>query len=287
METNIPSFLTKAGIARLVGLRTITVTPEIAKKWLSLNNTNRPVRETSVNEYVRRMKAGEWCLNGQAIILSKAGTLLDGQHRLEAVVRFGSPVQFDVRFGVDINTFASIDDGFKRTGGDVLYIQGVTNAVNVSAAIKAIFRMTSGRMNSKDNNSNRPSNEMVSAFYWNHPHIGDFVNFGYRMYQHSGRIMAVSDIAAYTYMMAEVNNPKAYEFMSALFSGVNLSASSPIYHLRTKLIRSKVDRNARLTRAEKHAHIVKAWRYYLEGREVKVLKIDTEREYALGFSPVK
>jgi hypothetical protein len=69
-----------------VQARLISVTPELAAKWLELNDHNRGVVTARVDQYAADMRRGEWRVNGEAIKISADGKILDGQHRLLAVL---------------------------------------------------------------------------------------------------------------------------------------------------------------------------------------------------------
>ena len=63
-----------------------TIDPETAAKWLKCNTRNRPVRRGHVNFIAREISSGLWQLNGQTIVVSDTEDVLDGQHRLHAVI---------------------------------------------------------------------------------------------------------------------------------------------------------------------------------------------------------
>ena len=97
----------------------IEVTPELANKWLELNVNNRRIRAFQVKAFAEAMKRGEWAVTHQPIAIN--GTrLLDGQHRLMALVQSGLPnIKMSVAFDADSNTFDTIDIGLKRAHADV------------------------------------------------------------------------------------------------------------------------------------------------------------------------
>lgn len=64
-----------------------TITPELAADLLSRNMKNRPVSQQRVRKYMAAMVAGKWLLNGEAIKISIDGRLIDGQHRLKAIIQ--------------------------------------------------------------------------------------------------------------------------------------------------------------------------------------------------------
>src|SRR5258708_40251676 len=60
------------------------ITPEMATQWLEKNTMNRRIRQSDVDNLTGIMKRGQWELNGETIIISDTGDVLDGQHRLSA-----------------------------------------------------------------------------------------------------------------------------------------------------------------------------------------------------------
>ena len=59
------------------------------------------------------MKAGKWCLNGEAIEFDTNGKLKNGQHRLRAVIKSGVAIDCVVVRGVDPD-IVLYDNGLKR-----------------------------------------------------------------------------------------------------------------------------------------------------------------------------
>ena len=66
---------------------TILVTPEMARRWLDSNTrSNRRPSAKTVDAYAREMAAGRWLVTHQGIAFNQAGELVDGQHRLLAII---------------------------------------------------------------------------------------------------------------------------------------------------------------------------------------------------------
>jgi len=97
-----------------------TITPEESAILLEGNTGNRPVRATRVNMLAEAISRGEWMLTHQGIAISDNGRILDGQHRLLAIVKSGIPVRLAVTTGVDEAAFSAIDVHDKRTNADAL-----------------------------------------------------------------------------------------------------------------------------------------------------------------------
>ena len=77
------------------------ITPEQAQAYLDNNAKHRPIKEKKVAEYMAEMEDGTWKLNGKTICFDWNGRLLNGQHRLSAVVRSRVPLTTVVVRGLD------------------------------------------------------------------------------------------------------------------------------------------------------------------------------------------
>lgn len=114
-----------------IDTRVAVITPEIAKAWLEKNTINRPLRRTVVDTLRQAYERGEHRLTHQGLAFAKSGELLDGQHRLTAISQMPKnfSVQMMVTSGLASETFEAIDQGLKRTHGDVLRIEAGHAAV--------------------------------------------------------------------------------------------------------------------------------------------------------------
>lgn len=105
----------------------MVVSPEQAALWLKGNVRNRPLANRTVAKYAKEMQAGEWTMTAEAIKFTSGGTLVDGQHRLHAVVAAGVPVMMTIAFGVDDpKAFEKVDGGKVRNVPDLLYLRDNT-----------------------------------------------------------------------------------------------------------------------------------------------------------------
>jgi hypothetical protein len=95
------------------------VTPEKAKKWLENQHRHqRPIRMSVVDRYAKMMAAGEWITTAQGITFDTDGKLIDGAHRLNAVIAYGNPVFMRITNGEDPKSFLVYDCGVGRTASD-------------------------------------------------------------------------------------------------------------------------------------------------------------------------
>lgn len=113
-----------------------TVTPAIAKRWLSRNVRNRKIKPGSINAYARDMIAGKWRLTGEAIKFDTNGALADGQNRLHAVIKANASVPMLVVRGIDPDAQLVMDSGVKRSVMDQLVMNGTKNPAVLAAAAR-------------------------------------------------------------------------------------------------------------------------------------------------------
>ena len=96
------------------------ITPSRAKELLEANINNRRVKNEVVNRYAQDILAGRWKEDtGEVIKISKSGIVLDGQHRLYAIVKSNTPIFLHIAYGVDDSVSDVLDTGSVRSATDV------------------------------------------------------------------------------------------------------------------------------------------------------------------------
>ncbi len=97
------------------------ITPTLAAELLQKNATNRPLRPSHVNTLAGVMARGQFQTTHQGVALNTRGELVDGQHRLMAVIKSGMTVKMPVAFGVNADDYRAlmIDVGLKRSTSDL------------------------------------------------------------------------------------------------------------------------------------------------------------------------
>lgn len=109
-----------APVAQGMTTMIMDITPAQATEFLRLNHANRPIRRSWVDRLTNIIERGEWMLTHQGIAITSDNRLLDGQHRLKAIVASGKTVKMNVAFDCDPETFTVIDGGVRRSISDQL-----------------------------------------------------------------------------------------------------------------------------------------------------------------------
>lgn len=96
----------------------IEVAPAQAAAWLDQNENNRPINWNYVAQLARDMKAGRFACTHQGIAFDTSGRLIDGQHRLWAIVDADVPVRVRVFRNEPPENIVHIDGNCPRRAAD-------------------------------------------------------------------------------------------------------------------------------------------------------------------------
>lgn len=99
------------------------ITPEKAAEMLKSMIKNQRFHSQSLsNNYATEMAAGRW--RDSYISIDISGDLIDGQHRLFAVIKSKTPIEFLVIRGVRTEMAEVLDIGHARCAADIACIKG-------------------------------------------------------------------------------------------------------------------------------------------------------------------
>lgn len=125
------------------------VTPDKAKEYLATNEGNRKLNMRVAGQLASEIREGRWQLTHQGIAFDENGVLIDGQHRLTAVVLADTPAELMVARGVkpSENNLYAIDNGHRRSIRDMLQIGKYDSLYTNSQLIGALqtFFITKGQ----------------------------------------------------------------------------------------------------------------------------------------------
>lgn len=128
-----------------VAAKIVTITPTLAERYLERNKSNRNIRPRKVDEYARAIIKGHWHLTPQGISLTRDGYLIDGQHRLLAVIKAKKPVDMVVTSGVEQGAQQYMDAGIPRRIADNLKMfHGMANAGRIATVTRALKLLETG-----------------------------------------------------------------------------------------------------------------------------------------------
>ena len=105
-----------------------TIDTERAKLYLADNMVNRRLSQQRVIQYADSLRRGDWQLNGESIKFNDHGEMIDGQHRLSAIIYCNIPMTTVVMRGID-DGVSIIDRGRNRNLADSLLIEGISKSI--------------------------------------------------------------------------------------------------------------------------------------------------------------
>lgn len=225
-------------------VETVLLTPEDAQKLLAVSDgqAQRPLRAGAVERLAHAIAVGDWKVTHQAIALDPSGLVLDGQHRLHAIVRAGVPVQVQLARDVPRATFDVIDTGAPRSPGDVLRIAGHVNTHILAAACRMnlaydvvvgttdTFKVARGSFTTTDVLREADSDRGLVT----HQAIPVASSIA-RTLGRSGFGAWLATAITVLRTTPDISPTIALDFLTALRDGVNLSPGSPILALRRYL----------------------------------------------------
>jgi hypothetical protein len=195
--------------------RVQTVTPGKAAAMLAANTSNRPLSKAVVRSFTDAIRRGEWMVTHQGIAFDADGVLIDGQHRLAAVVEADQPVDMLVITGVDAATFDVLDTGKRRNAADVLAIEGEKSTSMLAAMVRTVWLYENRPEANWSSGSAGVSNHQIVATLEQHPTLREFVKVGERVATATGMIKSAAGAASY---LVEQANKRAD--LSGWYEGV-------------------------------------------------------------------
>ena len=199
----------------------------------------------------RAIAAGLWQVNGQTIVLCPEFRLLDGRHRCLAIVEAQQSVQTLVVCGIDPVCFATMDQGGKRSGADVLSIAGHPQAQTLCSALRWLWRYEHQQML----HATIPLLDYeLPSYLSQHQLIVSSLSWGLML-----KTMIPPGVATMLHMRMHTHDPRlAKAFVVSLAQGVELTASDPVYQVRERFLheRKELYHTAVVERA---AVMVNAW----------------------------
>lgn len=247
-----------------------TVTPAKAREYLGFNDRNRSLNKTSVRVLAGAIMRGEWIMNGETIKFDQQGKLIDGQHRLAAVISAEMPVEILVVRNAGFEAQDTVDTGTRRNLGSQLKIRGEDKYLTLAASVSWLYKFQNYRSRFIDmvGGQTYPTVKQGLMILENNPGLRDCLQIASKInYKHKA---PAGVMTALSYKFASLDQQDADVFFEYLLSGAELEEDDPIFVLRETLSRY-ADQKPRPNQAMYAAIIVKAWNAYREGRRVQRL----------------
>lgn len=245
------------------------ITPERATEMLRQNKRNRNISSKLVEMISDDITNDRWIINGATIKQGANGRLLDGQHRLHAVIKAGKPIETLVVTGLEDDAFLTIDTNCKpRRTHDVLAMSGEINTTALASAVRLVHDITENPSKWK-RSSLLVSNGYIHDFVKENPRIRESVKYTMSLLR-LRKIAGCAIPSGLHFLFSQKDTLLADKFLHQLNFGTGISEGDPVYILRQRLI----DNNAsakKIDRTTLMALWIKAWNAARTGKVIQRL----------------
>lgn len=257
-----------------------TINPNLASEYLSTMGKNRTLSTYKVDEYAKMMEEGLWMLNGEAIVFDKNNQLVNGQHRLEAVIKSGKDIEFLVVRGVESKCFLTYDNGKLRTAADVFNIDGIKNSSQIASIVRkemVLEEDSSAVILSDKRKIKIPKATLLERYKDNKETYDNAAHFAYNL-NHKLNLFSLASIGA---IVSYLEIWKGYErndiehFFKMLFQYKTTSDMNCLKYIRDKIVSSSLN-GAELKPKVKQNLVACAWNLYRENKDAKRIPMTEE-----------
>lgn len=261
-----------AWIERTINTYQVRVTPELAARWLTLNEGNRTPSWQKIRRFAAAIRAGRWVLNGETVKFSETGRLLDGQSRLRAIVEAGVPAVLEVRGDLADATQQAMDIGEVRKGSHTLEMLGEKYPNILAPALRWVHRWTEGTLGDQGYSGRSVlENMQMEPLLVKHDGLRASVGWSVSSGHKIKNLLVVSEATFFHYLFGTASVEKRDAFFEALVDGIGLTKLSPAYHLRERLIAERAT-SAKHPPRERMALVIKAWNAHYAGEAMSMLR---------------
>lgn len=236
----------------------VEISPSMAAQWLKANKLNRPLNKGHVHFLAGEMDRGHWQLNGQAVVISADESVLDGQHRLEAIIESGKTIRTLVVYGITSEAFKTMDTGRNRTASDALSLhypkapRAIAQATGTAARWSITLYARTMQRKTRISNTEVLAHVALYPDLWRCSEILD-------SFPKDARPMPVGPCAALYHHFSRRCSDAAEEFMARFFTGAEIGSGDAEYILRAMLFRDAQRTTAKLPLKVRMKMVIKAW----------------------------
>jgi hypothetical protein len=245
----------------------VTLTPELAKKYLLQNKNNRTMSNRA-DVYAEDMKNGRWKENGESIIIDKNGLIKDGQHRLVATITAKHTWDVPVVSDVDPDVMDTIDTGKNRSLSDILKLEGYQRPTMVASIANSVLNWRKGVINGGTNTRFKVTNKIGADFVnKNKSMIIELAKLTEKIYvKQAVKVFSPADVGLFIYIITKgknLDNLMIKNFID-LVVGNDMDNNTAATWFYKKMLKYKQGKES-VSRKWKFAIFVKCWNLYVDG----------------------
>lgn len=248
--------------------RVLDITPALAASWLETNEGNRPVNWTYVAQLARDMKAGHFGCTHQGIAFDTGGKLIDGQHRLWAILEAEVSVKMRVFFNESPDNLVLIDGSNPRKAADRMSLDRSLGTVRADE-LATLRGMLAGIQQATKRRSLHEEMELLAR----HRNAVRFAHEQLPATRTAGLAHAMTRAVVARASYGVPYDPVLTHFCEVLRSGVSLTQrDQPIVLLRNHLLALARHGSTRQVRIRQYGLSSRALWAYVQGQLIAVLR---------------
>lgn len=209
------------------------VDESLATKILEYNRNNRPISDPHVKRISGQFCDDRWKINGATVVLGKNGDVFNGQHRLWGIIMAKARVFLILVFGVDRESFATMDTIQKpRSGSDTMAVNGLEHhRKETSSALAWLIRYQRGAIVEHRSPAYRVENSHIEEAYAMHPDVVRAVE----EVKHLRRVVQPALLGMVYYLLCSHDAKLAERMVKTLEDPAGVAFDDPFYALRSHL----------------------------------------------------
>ena len=234
------------------------VTPQLAENWIIYNiENNRHLNNKTVELLKNILLSGKGKLTNDAISFNINGMLVNGQHRLWAIIESGVTLKCIIQKNLPLDSMDCLDQGKRRTNDDNFKIQGKNYPKDCAATVRCILNSLSSHR----------------ATVYSHSEIADFMEKYHEsvQYAHENLPKGIFKSSAFRAVMTRAHilkKPleKLTRFCTVLMTGLNTPEDGAALLLRNKILENNNKMNNRRNQRDYYTWTETALAHYLNNR---------------------
>jgi hypothetical protein len=240
------------------------ISPNLASEILAKQAKNRTMRATHIKRLAGDMIAGRWEDNGETIKIDVEGKLIDGQHRLKAIIKSGVTLPLFVARDVPKGVIHTVDTGATRGVADALKIADYHAPTLLAAAARQVMRYHENGVVDPGRMPKAVSSSEAIAFIEAHPRINEGISLTYS----ERHFLSPAYFAALYAMIEESWEPKFFSFFDKAAKGVGIEEGCPTMYLRNDIIKMR-ERNEMRKTGQVFYVFIRYWNTFTKGTSLR------------------
>ena len=252
----------------------MTITPERAQTWLTNNSNNRKIKKKHVDRLARDMSRGKWFLTTNGITFDKHGILIDGQHRLSAIVKSGVSIEMFVWRNANPDIKSVMDCGRGRSMSEVLSVGG-NNGKVTNDHINLLMAMLGGLSRAEPLTPSETSEALAQ-----YQEAIEFAMENLPKTSMARNINTATTRAVVARAYYHVNKDKLKEFCNKLTTGIGCSEKESLIVIFRRMLQAPWG-NKPVPRLERYAKMEKVLATWLDNKDLKGIHPVKDEQFPL------